>query len=254
MTINSLLDRLLQGEPAYGMFCVIPSSISAEFVAAVGWDYVAVDLQHGVVGYSEAVRMFQAIGCAGTLPMARVSGNHAAEIQKILDAGAMGVIVPLVETADDAERAVRSCRYPPRGERSFGPVRAALTVGSRDVAALEQVACFVMVETQRGLANLDEIAGVPGLDGIYIGPTDLALALEVAPAYEPQAAAHVDAVERIRATCLAHGLIAAIHCDSPECAARRRAQGFQMVTVGNEATHMARTIAEHHRAVHEIAE
>ena len=230
---NRLLETWAKGERTFGLWCAIPSSVSAEGAATQGADYVCVDQQHGAVDYSDAVTMFQAID-PWTTPLTRVPWNDPATIMKALDAGAKGVIVPLVSTAEDARRAVSACRYPPQGIRSFGPVRASIALGSRDTADLDRVACIVMIETMEGLDNLEEIAAVPGLDAVYIGPADLALAMGLPPAYELSDAQHVEAIEAIRQACARHGIVAGIHCADGDMGARRIAEGFQMVTVGND--------------------
>jgi 4-hydroxy-2-oxoheptanedioate aldolase len=232
------------GEATFGAWCSIPSSLSAELVANAGYDYVCVDTQHGAIGYSDALTMLQAAALRGAAPVVRVTWNDPAEIMKALDAGALGVIVPLVSTAEEAARAVAACRYPPKGIRSFGPIRASLVAGSRDPADLDQVVCIVMVETAEGLANVEEIAATPGLDGIYIGPSDLSLAVGLPPAYEQTEPAHVDAVERIRAACEAHGIVAGMHCAGGAMAARRHQQGFRMITVGADGVFLSTTAAK----------
>ena len=222
------------GGVARGVWCAAPSSVTAEAVAAVGFDYVCLDMQHGAIGYSDAVPMLQAISGQGATPIVRLAANDPAAIGRVLDAGALGVIVPMVGSAEEAARAVVACRYPPRGRRSYGPVRAATVMGTRAPRELEQVVCAVMVETEEGLERVDEIAGTDGVDAIYVGPADLSLALGLPPAYEHEAPAHREALERIRAACERHGIIAGIHCDGGAMAARRLQQGFRMVTVAND--------------------
>lgn len=239
---NPLAAAWREGRTTFGVWCTIPSSVSTELTAALGFDYVCVDMQHGAISYPTAVPMLQAARAAGTAAVARVQYNDPGEIMKILDAGAIGVLVPLVNTAEEAARAVAACRYPPVGNRSYGPVRAGVVTGSVDPADLGQVLCLVMVETAEGLANVDEIASTPGVDGIYVGPSDLSLALGLPPGYEHAEREHVDAIESIRDACARHGIVAGIQCDSGPLAARRRAQGFQMVTVGIDASFM-RTLA-----------
>lgn len=231
---NPLRAAWARGEVTRGAWCSSPSAVVAETIAASGYDYVCADLQHGAVDYADAVHMLQAISGQGATPIARVPANDAAMIGKILDAGALGVVVPLVSTAEDAARAVAACRFPPYGGRSYGPVRAATVTGSRDVRDLEQVVCAVMVETREGVANVDEIAAVPGLDAIYVGPADLALTLGLPPAYELPDAEHIEAIERIRQACVRHGIVAGIHCVGGEMGTRRQAQGFQMITLVND--------------------
>lgn len=228
---NPLTAAWADGGVVRGGWCFSPSAVVAEAMASVGFDYVCVDLQHGAIDYPDAVHMFQAIGGQGAAPVARVPSNDLGAIGKVLDAGALGVIVPLVDTADEAEAAVAACRYPPRGRRSFGPVRAATVVGSRAVEDLDRVVVAVMVETREGLANLDAIVATPGLDAVYVGPSDLSLALGLPPLFEHDDAEHVDAVRRIREACDAAGVVAGIHCGDGAMASRRLAQGFRMVTV-----------------------
>lgn len=235
---NPLRAAWAAGQATFGAWCTIPSSFATELAAAAGYDYVCVDMQHGAVGYTSAVPMLQAAALRGAAPVTRVPANDPAVIMKILDAGALGVIVPLVSTPEEAERAVAACRYPPRGGRSFGPIRAGLVTGSRDPADLDQVVCMVMVETAEGLANVDAIAATDGLDGIYVGPADLSLALGLPPAYEHTDPAHTEAVQQILEACNRHGVVAGMHCDGGAMAARRRQQGFRMITVGADGVFM----------------
>ena len=214
----------------------MPGSIGAEIFAGAGVDYVCVDQQHGVVGYDSMVPMFQAIRAEGSAPLTRVLSNDPFTIMKALDAGAWGVIVPLIGSAEDAARAASACRYPPRGMRSYGPVRAAGVVGSGDPEDLGgEVLCLVMVETREALENVEEIAATPGLDGIYVGPSDLALSLGLQPTLEVTEKEHAEAVRRIREACREHGIAAGIHCPSGEWARRHAEVGFDMVTVATDA-------------------
>jgi 4-hydroxy-2-oxoheptanedioate aldolase len=155
---------------------------------------------------------------------------------KALDAGAWGVIVPLVNNAEDAARAVSACRYPPQGMRSYGPVRAAGVIGSRDPEKLGgEVLCLVMVETREGLERVDEIAATPGLDGIYIGPSDLALSLGLPPTLDVREDKHAEAIEQIRGACHRNGIAAGIHSPDGKWARRHSEAGFEMVTVATDA-------------------
>jgi 4-hydroxy-2-oxoheptanedioate aldolase len=161
-----------------------------------------------------------------------VLANDAGVVGRALDAGALGVIVPLVNNAEEAARAVAACRYPPEGVRSYGPVRAAEVIGSKAPEDLDgEVLCLVMVETREGLEKVEEIAATPGLDGIYVGPSDLAISLGLAPTLEITEKAHVEAVRRIREACRRHGIVCGIHCGSGEWAREHAEAGFDMVTV-----------------------
>ena len=171
--------------------------------------------------------------------MVRVPWNEPYEIMKALDAGAYGVIVPMVNTREEAERAVSACRYPPDGNRSFGPIRAAL-YGGRGYAkdANTELACIAMIETEDGIANLEDILSTPGLDGVYIGPSDLALALGMAPVGDNSDPKHAAVVQRILDACKAHGVAAGIHTASVEFSARYLAAGFNFVTLGTDSGFM----------------
>jgi 4-hydroxy-2-oxoheptanedioate aldolase len=232
-------DRLDQcwkeGRPAFGLWGSIPSPLTAELAAASGFDYVCVDLQHGGADEERMVAMFTAIEARGAVPLARVLYNEPWQINRVLDLGAAGVIVPLVGSAADAKRAVSGCRYPPRGVRSYGPLRAALTVGSADPERLAAGAlCFVMVETRQGLENVEEIAATRGLDGIYIGPSDLSLGLGREPGHGGEVLEQ--AITRVREACAGAGIVAGMHCSGGEEARSRAAAGFRLVTVGVDAS------------------
>ena len=233
MARNPIRQVWESGRTAYGLWSVVPGSFGAELMAGAGVDYVCVDGQHGVLGYDAMVPMLQSIKAAGAAPLARVVKNDPAEIGKVLDAGAWGVIVPLVNNAEEAARAVAACRYPPRGMRSHGPVRAAVATGLSDPEELAaEVLCLVMVETREGLENVEEIAATPGLDGIYIGPGDLALSLGLPPTPEVTEDEHIEAVRRIREACHEGGIAAGMHAHSGEWARRHAEAGFDMVNVG----------------------
>src|SRR5215210_5163294 len=233
---NPLKRAWEEGRTAFGLWMTVPGSIGAEIFASAGVDYVCVDQQHGVIDYDSMVPMFQAIRAGGAAPITRVLSNDPFLIMKALDAGAWAVIVPLVGSAGDAARAVAACRYPPRGVRSFGPVRAATVIGSRDPEELGgEVLCLVMVETGEALERVDEIAATPGLDGVYIGPSDLALSLGLPPTLEIMEGEHAAAVQRIREACHEHGIAAGIHAPSGEWARRHAEAGFDLITVATDA-------------------
>lgn len=219
-----------------GFWAAIPAAFSAELLALAGPDYVCVDQQHGLIDYPAMLPMLAAIESRGVLPITRVPANDAWLIGKALDAGAMGVIVPMVSTAEEAARAAAACRYPPAGIRSFGPTRAALALGTSKARELERVLCVVMVETEAGVRNVDAIASTPGVDAIYIGPADLALGLGLQPGADVPDPRHREAIEIIRVACERAGIVAGIHCESGEPAARYLEAGFRLVTVGKDST------------------
>ncbi|MFM7119578.1 MAG: HpcH/HpaI aldolase family protein [Gammaproteobacteria bacterium] len=239
MRPNASLAKWRAGEPTIGAWLSLANTHTAELLAHAGFDWICVDLQHGLLDYGDLRHMLPAISGTPTTPLVRVAGNNPAEIMKVLDAGAMGVIVPLVNNRAEAAAAVAACRYPPDGMRSFGPVRAAL-YGGRGYAAEanDQIACIVMIETKEGIANLEEIVTTPGLGGVYIGPSDLAFALGLPPVGDTENPLHVETVDRILAACRRHGVPAGIHTSSLPWAQRRLAAGFQFVTLGSDAGFM----------------
>jgi len=235
--VNPLGEAWEAGRTAFGLWSVVPGPFGVEILARTGVDYVCVDQQHGLIGYDAMVPMLQAVDAGGSAPITRVLSGDPYGIMKSLDAGAWGVIVPLVNSAEDAQSAVAACRYPPKGMRSYGPVRVGGVVGSSDPGVLDREAlCLVMVETRDALERVDEIAAPPGLDGIYVGPSDLALSLGLPPTLEVREDEHVDAVERIREACAANGIAASIHAPSGEWAKKHAEAGFDMVTVATDAS------------------
>ena len=216
---------------------MVPGSFGAEILSGTGVDYVCVDQQHGIIGYDAMVPMLQAIDAGGAAPITRVLSGDQYGIMKSLDAGAWGVIVPLVNSVADAQSAVAACRYPPRGVRSYGPSRAAGVIGSGDPEVLDAEAlCLVMVETREALERVDEIAATSGLDGIYVGPSDLALSLGLTPTLEIREDEHAEAIERVREACARNGIAAGIQSPSGEWARRHAEAGFDMVTVATDAS------------------
>ena len=234
--MNAIRRAWDEGRAALGMWAAIPGFFGAEILAGSGVDYVCVDGQHGVVGFDASVPMFAAIRGAGAAPITRVTSNDLGLINKSLDAGAVGVIVPLVNTPEEAARAVAACRYPPGGVRSYGPMRAANLLGSNAPEDLQREAlCFVMVETREAVENVERIAATPGLDGIYIGPADLAFSLGLTPSLEITEAVHVEAVQRIKAACDTTGIKVGIHSSGGEWAKRHVDAGFDLVTVATDS-------------------
>jgi len=218
----------------------IPSVFSAETMAHQAWDSLTIDMQHGVVDYQAAVTMFTAISTTQAMPMARVPWLDPGIIMKVLDAGAYAIICPMVNTREDAEKLVAATRYPPRGNRSFGPIRALLYAGA-DYAtqANDTVVAFAMIETRQALDNLEQILSVDGLAAVYIGPADLSLALGCTPKFDQDEAPVVEAIEHILARAKAHGVVAGIHNGTPEYALKMIAKGFQFVTIASDARLMA---------------
>jgi len=240
MRENTIRRLWGEGRAAVNGWCAIPSSFSAETMAHQGWDSVTVDLQHGVVDYQTAVTMLQAISTTPTMPFVRVPWLEPGIVGKVLDAGAYGVICPMINTRAEAERLVGACRYPPKGYRSFGPIRA-LLYGGADYPkhANDTVIVFAMIETREALNNLDEILSVPGLDAIYVGPADLSNSLGCTPKFDQDEKPVLEAIDVIVSKAKKHKVVAGIHNGTPEYAQRMIDKGFQFVTIASDARLMA---------------
>ena len=240
MRENRLRTLWAADKAAINGWLAIPSGFAAEVMAHQGWDTLTVDLQHGVIDYQAMVGMLQAIGTTATAPIVRVPWLEPGIIMKSLDAGAYGIICPMVNTADDAARLVAYTHYAPRGTRSYGPIRAGLIHGADYASrANDTIVAFAMIETAQALDNLDAILSVEGLDAIYIGPSDLSLALGCKPVFddvEPKAA---QAIEHIVARAKAHGVVAGIHNGRADVALARIGMGFRFVTLGSDARLLA---------------
>ena len=240
MRENRLRTLWKADQAAVNGWLAIPNSFSAETMAHQGWDSLTIDLQHGVVDYQAMVGMLQAISTTPTVPVVRVPWLEPGIIMKTLDAGAYAVICPMVNTREDAQKLVAYTHYAPRGTRSFGPIRA-LLYGGADYPqhANDTIVTFAMIETAAALDNLDDILSVEGLDAIYIGPSDLSLALGCRPTFDDLDPRAAEAVDHILARAKKHGVVAGIHNATPEAALRRIAKGFQFVTVSSDARLMA---------------
>lgn len=243
MIPNKLKAIWAEGKPTINGWCSIGNPFTAEIMAAQGFDSVTIDMQHGALDYSNVLPMFQAMRASGAVLMARVPWNEPGIIMKALDAGAYGIICPMVNTAEEAARFVSYLRYPPLGQRSFGPTRVSFAAGANYATeANDNMLAFAMIETAEGMANLDAIAATPGLDGIYVGPADLTLSLtqgRLAPGFDREEPEMIEALQTIVAACKKNNIRAALHCGTPDYAARAIGWGFNMTTVGGDSRFLA---------------
>jgi 4-hydroxy-2-oxoheptanedioate aldolase len=213
----------------------VSNGYTAEVMARQGFDALVIDMQHGLTDMTNLWPMLQAVSQTDTVPVVRVAWNDPASIMKALDLGAYGILVPLINTAEDAAKAVAACRYPPVGMRSSGPVRAVHYGGADYVAkANDEIVVMGMVETKEGLANLDAICATPGLDCVYIGPSDLAFAIGMTPRPDNPDPAHMATCDRIRDAAHKHGIKAAMHCASAAFAAGAVKRGFDLVMLTSD--------------------
>lgn len=231
-----------EGKPAINGWCSIGSPFTAEIMAAQGYDSLTVDMQHGALDYSAALPMFQAMRASGATLMARVPWNDPGHIMKALDAGAMGIICPMINTRAEAEEFVSYMRYPPLGQRSYGPTRAVIAMPGYGTAANDEVLALAMIETAKGVENLEEIAATPGLDGIYVGPADLTLGTQegrLPPGFDREEPEMLEIVRRIVDVSKANGIRACLHCGSPEYAVRAIGWGYDLTTIGGDVRLLA---------------
>lgn len=236
MRENRLRQLWADDRAAVNGWLAIPDGFAAETMAHQGWDTLTIDLQHGVVDYQAMVGMLQAISTTATTPLVRVPWLEPGILMKTLDAGAYGVICPMVNTADDAAKLVAWTSYAPRGTRSFGPIRALLYAGADYPQHADRtIVRFAMIETAQALDNLDAILAVEGLDAVYVGPGDLSLSLGCKPSFDDVEPPVQQAIEHILDRARAHGLVAGIHNGTPEAALARIAKGFRFVTVSSDA-------------------
>jgi len=245
----SLKSRWSNGEVTLGAWCMMPGSMGAEVLGRQGFDWVLIDMQHGCMDYTVALDMIRALDQTNAVPIVRVPWNDPGIIGRVLDAGALGILIPMIQTADDARRAVEACLYPPIGRRSFGPVRVGLRDGPGYVAtANDKVAVIPMIETAEALACVDEIASIPGVDALFVGPFDLSIALGLPPGDNDGEPAFDAAIKTITTAAKKAGIATAV-LSNTEVAPLRISQGFQMVSVTTDIAALSAASAADLKAV-----
>lgn len=224
------------GRIAVNGWLSIPSSVTAELVARQDYDSIVVDLQHGLIDYQTALVMMQAINAASDATViARPPWNEPGIVMKLLDAGAWGILCPMINNRADAEALVGACHYAPAGWRSVGPTRAMMLFGPDYISrANDHVITLAMIETREAFDKVEEIAATPGLTGLYIGPSDLAQSLGYPLQLDPTGDDMLAAIDRIRDAAKAAGKRAGMHCMMPDYARRMAERGFDFVTLGND--------------------
>ena len=230
------LDKLRDGGTAIGTFAMIDGTLSVEGLARAGFDFICLDRQHGLLDDATVWNQIVAIGKAGkACPWVRIPWNRPEDAMRALDGGATGIVAPMIGSRAEAEALVRACRYPPEGERSWGPIRA----GMNDPVfytetANESTFVAAMIETRSGFDNLEDIAATPGLDAIFVGPNDLSFAIS---SWQPGMPTHTDFLadlRRIAEVATAHGKIPGIHCADAAMARAARGWGYRFMTVGGD--------------------
>ncbi|MBV9529694.1 MAG: 2,4-dihydroxyhept-2-ene-1,7-dioic acid aldolase [Bradyrhizobium sp.] len=224
------------GKVVVNAWLAIPSGFSAEMIAQCGFDSVTVDLQHGVQDYLSMVQCFQAMHGHPVTPMVRVPWNEPGVVGKVLDGGAYGVICPMVNTPQEAKKLVSYSKYPPQGTRSNGPIRAGMygTAGSYQKTANDDIVLLPMMETKAAVENMEAILEVEGIDGVYIGPSDLGFSYGLMPKLDRDEPEILKIYEKIVKECEKRRLNPGIHCSGAEGAVRAMNMGFKLVTLSNE--------------------
>ncbi len=245
--MTTLREVWAEGGSAVGVWLSVPSVVTAETVARCGADFVCADLQHGAIDEMVLAGMAQAVLLGGSRPLARVAWNDMVSIGRALDMGAEGVIVPMVNSAEEAAAAVAAVRYPPQGQRSFGPLMGGMREPGYRYEANDRLAVIPMIETATALDRLDDILATPGIDAIYVGPDDLGLSLGLPLGTRDESPVFAEAVAAILAACRRHGVVPGIHATGG-WAARRLEQGFRMMAAISELSAMQAAVTQ---AVHE---
>lgn len=250
MRINHVRRRLEAGEPSIGTWLALPSPEAAEYVSELGLDWLVVDTEHNAVDINTLARMFTAMRASGIAPMVRIPWNSAENVKRVLDAGAWGIVFPMVNSREEAELAVRAARFHPAGNRSVGGGRHGMSFGTTGKEyyenANEQVLVVVQIEHIDGVRNADEILSVPGVDACFIGPNDLAasMGLGLGVSLETDIPEVVDAIRTIRETCNRHGVAPGIHTSGAAAVNQRIAEGFQFCAMASELRYMVGGLAD----------
>lgn len=221
--------------PMNNVFLTTPNNWTAELMAHAGFDSLTLDMQHGLIDLATAVSMLQAISTTATIPLVRAQWNTPAHLMQMLDAGAQGIICPMIYTARDAEDFVAACRYPPAGIRSFGPIRAQL-YASKDYfeTANDSILKFAMIETKEAYENLEAIAAVEGLTGIYVGPFDLSVSLGLKKKADFNSPELLNILQGVLKTASQMSLKTGVYTVRPEDAKKVKAMGFDLVSCGDD--------------------
>jgi 4-hydroxy-2-oxoheptanedioate aldolase len=238
MKTNSVKRKLREGQPTFGTWLTLDNLHSARVLARIGFDWLTLDLEHSAIDWSQAAAVFAAIADAGCVPLGRVpEGNHHL-IKRVLDAGAWGIVVPMVETAEQAAQAIAAAKYPPEGNRSAGGGMHALNFAAKPdeyyERANDEILVVLQTESPRGVENAEAIYSLPGCDAIFVGPVDLSFTMRSIHGRPPSALEHEAMIERVIAAGRRVGTPTGVHCMDPESALRRAAQGMQFLAVGSD--------------------
>lgn len=244
MRKNKLKQLWKQEKTAINAWLTIPDAWTAEIMAHIGFDAITIDMQHGLADYQTALSMLQAISTTDAVPLVRIPWNEPVAIMRLLDAGAYGLVCPMVNSREEAEAFVGACRYPPLGFRSYGPIRANIYAGDDYFDnANHEIMTFAMIETAQALDNIEEIVTTQGLDGVYVGTVDLSISMGLPGLGDLNDPELQDALNNIMMQVVKHKRIAGIHASTPDDAAKLSEQGFRLITFVND-TKLLRSAAK----------
>jgi 4-hydroxy-2-oxoheptanedioate aldolase len=235
MQVNTAKQKLLAGQPAYGYSLGLGSPLVAELLARSGIDFLLLETQHGSWGHDGAIAALMGMAGGSAVPMARVAKNDYFLIGKLLDQGLLGIVVPMVDTPEQAKAVADACRLPPKGIRSWGVGRARIYGDDYGDWIDDQLFVAVQLESATAVENAEAIMATPGIDGCWAGPADLALSMGIHPRDMADDPRHNAALERIVAACRNTGTVPGLACNTPEDARRRAGQGFRYLTAGSDA-------------------
>lgn len=244
MRANHVKRRLQSGEPSVGTWMALPSPEAAEYVSTLGFDWLVVDAEHNAIDIRTLSQMFGTIAARGVAPMVRIPWNSAENFKRVLDAGAWGVVVPMVNSREEAERAVEATRFPPKGARSVGGSMPAIRFATSGAEYLkhadDEILLVLQIEHIKGVENADEILSVPGVDACFIGPNDLAASMGIGLGV-PLESDHAElnaAITEIREACVRHGVAPGIHTSGAKGVNQRIAEGFQFLAMASELRYL----------------
>jgi 4-hydroxy-2-oxoheptanedioate aldolase len=243
MIKNELKEKWASGNPTVNGWLSIGNQFTAEIMSEQGYDSLTIDAQHGALDYTAMLGMFQSMRASGVVPMARVPWLEPGAIMKTLDAGAYGLICPMVNSGEEAAEFVRHARYPPHGLRSFGPTRVNFSAGANYAAeANDEILCFAMIETAEAVKNLNDIVATRGIDGVYVGPADLTLGVtngRLPPGFDRREPEMIEVIQQVSKAASNAGIIAGIQCGTEEYAKEVVDWGYKMVTLTNDVRLLA---------------
>jgi 4-hydroxy-2-oxoheptanedioate aldolase len=239
MKTNPVRAKLKQGHPSIGTWLTLPDPLAARMMARVGFDWLTVELEHTPTNLETAATIFAIVSASGSVPLVRVPWNTGENIKRVLDTGAWGIVVPMVNSRAEAEAAVAAARYAPRGNRSIGGQLHAVNFETDPATyyarANDEILVVLMAEHVKAIEAADEILSVPGIDAVFIGPNDLHHSLGKPPSFESDDPAFTEALAHVLKMARKHGVAPGIHVADTAAAQRRLAEGFQFIAVASEA-------------------